>query len=150
MEQFGKKYEKEWQDCFSRYQKKHLPGFESRFHSTIGTKADLEEGTDFVDFDIRIDFTSRMSKDHVLFRQGSGIFLDGAELEFGLRIGNNHGVKFEQPVLVMGVNLFAEILGPQMDRFMQSVEDRMTDILDAAEEYYYRITESPEWEAAMS
>lgn len=90
-----------------------------------------------------------MSKDHVLFRQGSGIYLDGAELEFGLRIGSNHGVKFEQPVLVMGVNLFAEILGPQMDRFMQSVEDRMTDILDAAEEYYYRITESPEWAAAM-
>ena len=97
---------------------------------TVGTDDDTLRGTDLIIDDIRVDFTSNFSnKDHLTFTHESAIKTKLGKVLFGIRTGNSR-VDFEEPVVVVGVDCFGNVLNKELDGFFDDVQNHIKEIVD--------------------
>jgi len=105
-------------------------------------KEDVEEGTDFFDGEIRIDFTINFEGKNnmfTVFKKTVNISPWLPEFQFGIRTGSNYagGTRFQTPVLVIGINMVPYEYFREHNFLMDCVYDHIQKIMETGEELYY-------------
>lgn len=128
--------------AFQRYYNQNMEDA-NKFMFSSSKQEDVEEGTDFWDGEIRIDFTLDFKgKDHMttIFPKTVVISRWFPEFQYGIRTGNtykNVGYLFTHPVLVVGVTLIPSEFIRNRSFFMDCVYDNIQRIMETGEELYY-------------
>lgn len=105
-----------------------------------GTKDDIFKGTDAIIYGIRVDFTTNFSKKSHMVKLPESINLGhcGVDINFGVRTGNSHKgyTKFEEPVLVIGVDADAKYIHTWMDAIIETIKTRINEIIDIGQDQF--------------
>jgi hypothetical protein len=118
--------------------------------STIDSDLDKFFGTDAIFDDIRIDFTSDFSnKDHMKFVSKNSIKTRFGNIMFGVRTGNNVA-EFDEPVVVVGIDMFAGAMRTNMDAFFEAVQKNATEIMDNIVNVFFDFLDSQEQEVVLA
>lgn len=117
---------------------------------TSKTKDDIEQGTDFIVNDIRIDATLNFDeKDNMPYIHKTDILAyRGHPFYTGIRTGNNHKGQyneFKEPVIVIGCNVSAAEYRQWAYVISDSIQDNIQELIDiAADDLYDFETTDPE------
>ena len=115
-----------------------------RFKSMRGTILDKEEGTDFVIDRLRMDSTLAFShKNNMPFFYDTGLYAGGCQnFKIGIRLGNTHKgySEFEQPVVVLGIDLPRSLYDANMDDIIGNLRKHADELFKKANEAYLDYT----------
>lgn len=112
------------------------------FSDMTGTEADVKEGTDMMDGEIPIDWTSAFcTKDHMFVFSKTVHLTHWGDVQYGIRTGNACHT-FASPVLVIGFSMLPEAMNGCMNSVMADFENHMSEILVTGEDLYYDYIDS--------
>lgn len=129
----GFDYEANMGQIFSHSLRKY-PGL---FQDVRGTDEDILRGTDYIINTCRVDFTMYFQgKDNVIqLPEVIALKNSGVDLKLGIRTGNGK-VKFEEPVLVIGIDLIPSVYRYLEERISEDIEKISDTLLDIMEDFY--------------
>lgn len=133
----GKAWEGDCADAFDAYAKAR--GLDL-LQNTLGSIMDEDQGTDYLDGEIHIDFTFNLAhKDHVvLINRNTGLDICGFQLMIGVRVGNKHHM-FDHPAFVVGITCDADLFRNCYNQAVEEWKKKTEEILGIIEDYYYAI-----------
>ena len=80
---------------------------------------------------------------------GESIDIGSAEVKFGIRIGNNHGVTFTTPVVVIGISVEPSFLRTWMDQVIDDFGKKVEEIMALVNDKFYEYVDSHDLVAEM-
>ena len=133
----GHKFESDVVDVVIQVAKKEW-GVKSIAFSTV--QQDRFEGTDLFVLGVPIDITLAFAKKNRMRKLGYVSF-DGVTVEYGIRFGNAKAA-FKTPVLVIGAETAIGITKANMYVAMDTIKNKVKDILDTGMDYYFNAVEA--------